>query len=210
MSSRVMPYGRLKLQMLKKQLQGINEKKYLDVYSPANDMTMNVGTVACINQVAEGTDFNNRIGRKVAPKYLEYDLTITTTTATQPTVPTMGIVHFVWDKQPNTGLPSYNTIFDTTVITATWSSFKNLSGFGERFRILKSHPTEWSGSSNYSEPLRIRGFLNLEPVSQNCEYNSSAAAVPSAGSLLIAYSSNEAVASGLQLYYATRFAYTDM
>lgn len=110
---------------------GITEYKYVDADNPFFQVS-NGGQVTLLNGVAQGTDFNQRIGRYMYMKSLEFDASCIVDPLNN--LPTQLRVALVYDKQPNGVFPAYQDIFNN----ATINSRKNLNN-EQRFIILR----EW-------------------------------------------------------------------
>lgn len=192
----------------KKMLQAVMKKgmetKYLDTAVGVTDPT-NAGDVFTLSNVGEGTDFNTRIGRKIAPKYLQYRLQFQTG-AGSAALPVQWCAHFVLDRQPNNATPTYATVFDTSVSAATYA-MKNVANYQERFKILKDH-RGYVSTSISSETCFVEGYIDLSRE-ENVMYLSSAAAVPSVNCYNV-YFSQGGVANAVNVVGTVRFAYTDV
>jgi len=87
------------------------------------------GTVTLLNGVATGTDFTNRIGRKVCWKSILMNGVLTPTDATSNV--SLARIMLVWDSQPNGALPAITDVLNAAVPTAPM----NLNN-RDRFRVL--------------------------------------------------------------------------
>lgn len=87
------------------------------------------GTVTLLNGVATGTDFTNRIGRKVCWKSILIQGYISPETVAQG--PTLCRVMLVYDSQPNGALPAITDVLLTSSATAPMQLNNR-----DRFKIL--------------------------------------------------------------------------
>jgi len=196
--------GASKLQRL---LNRREERKYIETAVTAGDMSAS-GIIGSLIEIAEGTDFNERVGRKIRLQYIQYDLFA----SNEPAVnnPYEGIFHIVLDRQPNNAVPAYGDVIDITV-AKTYNGHKNVQLFEERFKILQSFPFYSSGNSG--EAFRARGFIDLSKspeVDQVVHYNGSALGTPNTNNLLLLYASNEPTTGDVLTTWMTRVVYTDM
>jgi len=190
--------------LIKRVMASQEERKYLDNYQASTTST--AGTTACINQIAEGDDYNNRIGRKVSLKNIQYDVFIDVSNAAATEA---GFWCLVLDKQSNNALAGYTTVFDTSVIAAPFA-FKNDATFQERFQMLKFEPFVVSPSGNGG--CHYRGFLPLEtllPEDQVVQYAGTAAGVPNKNAILMCYGSTGG-AGDVTITYGIRIKYVDV
>lgn len=183
------------------------ERKYIETQVTKGDMP-GIGVIGSLIEVGEGTDFNERVGRKIRLVYLQYDFLANN--GTNLTVPYGGIFHLVLDRQPNNAVPSYADVIDTTVTSAV-NGFKNIQLYEERFKILQSFPFYSSGNSG--EAYRTRGFIDLSKnpeADQVVHYNGSAVGTPNTNNLLLLYASNEPAANDVLTTWVVRVVYVDM
>lgn len=114
------------------------EKKVIDYASAIYPIT-NVGSVTCINLIAQGSDFGQRIGRKATMVAIQMEGHIepegNASTASKCRV------LFIWDSQPNGVLATPAQIFQNV----TAASFMNLN-FRDRFKVLMDHNVALQGT----------------------------------------------------------------
>lgn len=184
------------------------ERKYLDNNLASADPTSSGLVVGLIN-IAEGTDFNQRVGRKVKLMYIQYDLIVTSTAvAPLPVVPTGYNFHIVLDRQPNNSLATIGQVLDTTVTPAV-SAMKNIGQYAERFKILKTvKGLLYTGNT---ENCRFNGYvkLNTNQRDSQCQFLSSAAASPTVNNILLVFAQNGG-ANACIFDGNLRVVYTDM
>lgn len=134
---------------LRHQMQGIEEKKVIDT-AAVNHNCDTTGLVSLINGVAQGSDFNNRIGRKVTIKSVQLRGHFTSQDGEVADCYCRLLI--VYDRQPNGALPSV-----TDVLTASTSvSFMNLNN-RERFVILAEHSIALADKSSLVAGDQWRG-----------------------------------------------------
>lgn len=198
-------------------MSGNEERKYLDNYN--NDATgaTTSGTLVGLNSIAEGTDFNQRIGRKVRAKYLEYDVAFT------PGSTQVLTANYTWaivlDRQPNNALPTYANVFDTSVITTKPFTFKNVAQFQERFKIIKQVVGQVQvGSSGFAtgNECRCKGYLPLISTQGKKDdiihWSGSGSGVPNTNNYVFIYSSDLGTGANISpiIIAGIRLVYNDM
>jgi len=197
--------------LVRRTLENSEEKKYNEVAGSGVDMP-NTGTVAVINEIGEGTDFNQRVGRKVRNKYLYYDISVQPSTAIAVAGTSLNATwHLVWDRTPSGSSAAYGNIFDTTVISPT-QAFKNVGTFQDRFKILKTE-TFLTGTAVNGLGYRRQGWIPFEKAEsrdQMTQFASSAVAVPNTGALYLCFASTEGAANQMMINYGIRIVYVDM
>lgn len=133
---------------LRRQVEGILEHKALDTsaFNGACDLT---GSITLINGIAAGSDFNQRIGRKITIKTVQIRGHLLHQTATASN--TLARVLVVYDSQPNGTTPS-----STDILTSGSSqSFMNLNN-RDRFRVI-SDSTFSLGDRNITATQAVQG-----------------------------------------------------
>lgn len=198
--------------MVRRVLENSEEKKYIETQAVTTDMPA-AGSTVLLNAVAEGTDFNQRIGRKVRVKYIYYDVSVEITTAGIAAVASLPVAwHLVLDRQSNNATAGYGTIFDTSIISEPFC-FKNDAQFEKRFKILKSNRTVIGSSVTGNQLYRESGWIpfeKMDPEDQMVQYTGSTAVAPNKNALLIAFASNEGASNYCQINYGIRVVYVDM
>lgn len=188
-------------------MSNIAETKELNTYVAATNASG--GYTACINQLGEGDDDNQRNGRNVQPKSVYVDYYVTATTAMSEDT---GFVACVWDKQPNQATASFATVFDTTSSTPGQAFKLNLAN-KDRFQVLWIEPFVRQGGGTSGGNFlncRNRKWYDLRKFTK-CEFGGTATAVPSTGALLVCMGSNtnSGTNTSAQIAYNARFAYND-
>jgi len=112
------------------QRRGSKELKVIDT-AAATYACDTTGSVTLINGVATGSDYSNRIGRKITIKSAQL-MGLVQPEASAASGPTKYRVMLVWDSQPNGVIATIADIFTA----ATSAGFLNLAN-RERFRVLK-------------------------------------------------------------------------
>ena len=201
-------YGPKLDQRIKQLINRAAETKYWDEALAASTAIPTAGNTIIVNDVTLGTDFNNRIGRHINPKYSVVDYYIKgPSNAYMDT----GFVALVWDKQPNAGTAGFSTIYDTSA-SPIGLNFKQVSTSKDRFVILWQD--DWicqnSGSGNF-EGIRNKKYYNLARHKFLQEFSGSGSTLTS-GALLLCYCSNnntgESTGSA-SIQFNHRFAFTD-
>lgn len=108
------------------------ELKFVDV-SMTNFVNATTGTITLINGIAQGSDFNNRIGRKVQIKSILLNGNLFSGPPPSNAVQgVQGMIAIIYDTQPNSGsLPAYTDIFQI----ADPNTVMNLNN-RDRFKVL--------------------------------------------------------------------------
>lgn len=141
------------------------------------------GSVACINQIAQGTDIINRVGRHIHAVSFKYNY--------QFYPPTGGAnsdyISFwiVWDKQPNNAVPAFATVMDLSGAPSLNLAHINTLLNRERFVLLRQHTCFLaSGTQSQSEAITGKGYIRLDKLGV-VEFNGSATGVPNTGAFHI-------------------------
>lgn len=192
-------------------LENSEERKYFETAGGGADVAA-AGTVLPLNEIAEGSDFNQRIGRRVRNKYLAADIGITISAAQVLAGAThYGTWHLVLDRQPNNATPTFATIFDTTISTNTFA-YKNSQAYERRFRLLKSERFA-IGTATTGQNYRVTAHIDFEkmPASdQTTQWLGSTGIQPTTNALYLVYVSDETAMSQVLLNWTTRIVYVDM
>lgn len=193
--------------MIKREEQSSREKKEVDTVS--SDQPVNTGATVYINGMAEGTDFNQRVGRSVMHAYLQMDIVITLNAAN--TTGDSGQFGIVLDRQSNGGLASFNQIYDLTTASAG-TAFRNTQLYSDRFKVIKTF--EYNLSVTGPSQLHVREYIPLYKMLRHLDaetrYLNTTAAIASCAtnSLLLVYGS--ILSTNLStLNYNIRYRFTD-
>lgn len=208
---------------VKKQIMKSAETKESDFADIVTNTTVVNGYAACLNVIAEGTDYTNRIGRHITPKYVRVDFFITGPTG----VTNLGQFNdcwyaaLVWDRQPDGNLVTYNTIYDFSAGNGHGQPFKATSTSKDRFKILKEERgfaqaieiSAVTAGGNVSESTRCHMYVDLSKLNLRCEFGASGATTPTVGALYWVFGSNNntgATTTSAGASINCRFAFTDM
>lgn len=172
------------------------------------------GSIQCINQIAQGTDMTNRIGRHVDMKSLEIIYFVVSPTTAYYDLLTWWLVY---DRQPDGNLPNVGDILDLTPGQPTVLSFMNTRSNRDRFTLLRTETAFASNSvasqrgtgqqSNFFQKIHV----NLKDT--DCEFNGTATTYPNSGALYLVFASltNSGTASAdASISFNTKLIFTDM
>lgn len=213
----------------KKQIQSVI-RRFLSSHAEAKELDTAAAAVVVVNgytnslnSIAEGTDYTQRIGRHITPKYIVVDYWIQGASSASQGYFDAWYLSLVWDKQSDSGSAAYNTIYDMSAGNGYGQPFKATSTYKDRFRILKEErgviqntDDGVAGSiilGNFTGNIRGKMFVKLEHPRYQCEFGVSGAAVPTVGNLLLCFGSNNntgATTTSCSLTYNARFVFTDM
>jgi len=164
------------------------------------------GSITGINFVATGTDFTNRIGRKVIWK--SFTLTALIQPSDAATDSNLWRIMVVYDKQPNGALPAV-----TDVLTAATSTSNMNLNNRDRFRVLLDKMGT-IGFYNVSQQIAdktsamVRKYkrINLQTI-----FDGTAADIGSiqTGSIFVLTVGTNAAGLGSQCWIATRMRFVD-
>lgn len=182
----------------------LNEMKYFDVVVAALTAVAAGGSVASLNSIAEGSDYNNRVGRRLVPKYVQLNYYMSATTNLDVVK-----ISLVWDSQPNASLATYNTIFNVATSSPALA-LRNVDNSVSRFKILWDEEILVAGGVTDNDNVTGQKFINLSRM-QAVEYSGAAAAVPYTGALYLCLGSytNSGAAGSATCAYTARFAFND-
>lgn len=190
-------------------LSSISERKYLDTFQSAVDFlsTYPNGLTYGICSIAEGNDYNQRVGRSIKMSYVVVDLYAYMDAAAVPTTAIPFSFHVLIDKQPNGALISYNEAFDLTVINNGYAAFKNLATNDDRVHILKT--ISGGIDLNGTGPYRERFYIKIPEALSVSRYAGTTATYPQTNNLVIAVAANESSPSDSYYRFSTRVVFTD-
>lgn len=160
------------------------EMHYLDVAAALTAIPA-AGACVCINQIAEGNEFNTRTARNIVLRYIQYQINLLPPTTAG--VNDQYLIAIVYDRQSNGVAATYGSIFDQTT-HAVSMEFKNIAQFGQRFRILRT----FRGSVSEGTPdlcKVLKGVIKIPPALCRITYAGSAAAIPETGAIYACYAS---------------------
>lgn len=109
---------------------GAAELKYIEPVTLTTNIP-SAGQINLFNGVASGTDFNQRIGRKITMKSLYLRFTLNPIATASAPVGDIVRVMMIYDTQANGALPSVTDV----LVTANWQAAMNLNN-RDRFKVL--------------------------------------------------------------------------
>lgn len=213
---------RLNLAMVRKAIGRVAEaKENLDDFNTTFNAAQTA--VVLLNGVAEGTDYNQRIGRSMTHKYVEVSIGMHSIGATTNTAypGDYGFWAIVLDRQPNGALAVFGDIFDGANGLAHRVTSKNQ----DRFLIIARE--EWAVGGNFTPvaatigasgavPYHMRRFVDLSKLknkdrSTKFQNTSNGIADIDEGALLfVAASTLSTAASNVLLNCNTKYRFTDV
>lgn len=129
----------------------------------ANTFNATQTYVKCLNLVAEGNDYNTRIGRSINHKYIECDVALYCQTSGSGNVGDFGFWAIVIDRQPQGSLASFSDIFDGSNGIAHRVTNQNQ----DRFKILAREEYAVGGNASSATatagavPYHLRRYIDL-------------------------------------------------
>lgn len=180
------------------------------------DTTINPGAVpaggylACINQIAQGTDFQQRIGRLVLAKYVQVDLFLSAPTLAAQV--DYGLVALVVDSGPEGALATAADIYS---IFALYNGmpFRNLAVNADRFKVLKQSTYMVQNAVNGPNiEWRERWMVRVPLKNSKVRYTGAGGAIPETNAIIMVILSQAnagSVVTSPALTMTTRFAYID-
>jgi len=192
---------------LKRQLQGIMERKLVDTASASYALDT-TGSVTLINGCAQGSDFTNRIGRKYSNVAVQLEgLALLTAVAAGPL---KYRIMLIYDAQPNGALPAI-----TDVLTASTSrAFMNLNN-RDRFKVicdlndvlgLTDIGANAAAADTTVKNVSVYKKINLETI---CDGTTAAIGDIQTGSLLLLTIADLAAGAAGSFRGAVRVRFTD-
>ena len=194
-------------------------------YNSGLNAIVQSGQLYIVNQVPQGTNYNQRIGNHIRAKYIR----INWVAWAPPTVNTNDDIRMlvVWDTQPNgtagavlyqAGGTTANGILDN--FAAPVVAFKNTALAGDRFIILKdyrfsvqSNTPAVTTSNNNNFDTRRYGDCYIDLRGQDIEYNTTTGGIPTTGALYVCWcSANNNATSGQngQFTFNSKMTFTDV
>lgn len=181
------------------------ESKEITTYFNTNTNT--TGTVYVLNSVAEGTDYNNRIGRKIRSLQIQCDWTIYTTNTTF--IPDSGFVALVLDKQPDGTGTGFGNIFDTSANNAG-QAFRNTYQYPDRFKVMWIE--HFAISSAGPACQKFRKFHKVREDMQDVSFPGSTATSPNTNAWYVCFGSVNPSSGSLLTYisFNCKYQFKDM
>lgn len=193
------------------------ELKEFEVSIFANNQIGTGGSVTCLNQVTQGSDIKNRIGRHI--NMLSVDVTVCL--VPQP-VSTFAYDYvycaLVHDAQSNGTAPAFSDIYQSGTISQVAIEFRNTSQFRDRFTILWEERSFLSVSTGLTslgaqmDRCFYRKHYNLTKLGQKsrCEFNTSATGVGNSNSIyFVVCSYQNAAALGPYINASSKLIFSD-
>ena len=194
-------------------------------YNSGLNYIVNSGNLYIVNQVPQGTNYNNRIGNHIRAKYLRvnYICWVPTSTNTYDDVRIL----VVWDTQPNgtAGAQIYtntgstaNSILDN--FAAPIIAFKNTGLAGDRFIILRDQQltvqsTTAAVTTSNDNQFDTRRFASMyiDLRGQDMEYNTTTGGIPTTGAIyvcLVSANNSNTQTQNAQFVFNSKLCFTDV
>lgn len=197
------------------------ELKYIETAITNSDPTQS-GSVINLTTIGEGSDFNNRIGRKCNALYLEYAFSVDGGNGAFD-VASNWTLHIAHDKNPNGASATAIEVLDSAVVGVTGApgmayAFKNKKNGDERFTILKTETGFYDNGAasgvqaNRTQNTMYRGYLDLSKLPgtmSTVQYNSTSAVVPISNTFYAVLTGGNATNTGCLFSGNFRFVFTD-
>lgn len=210
------------------------EVKTVDVNNAASEPNVTLinstGAFALLNGTMSGTGINNRVGRKIRLKSLQFNGIYNTNKDAGTVAPEYHRILLVYDRQPNSALPAVADIIQSIDLNGNTSStvydYLNPSNY-ERFKVLR----DWknmvtlnntgainpAGSTvldcgNSQSVFNIKAFIKLNDFETHYNAgNAGTIADITAGSVLLLCLGNVVSANApWQLQWSSRLRYLDL
>lgn len=177
------------------------ERKFLD--TPVTEDFTTTGFVSPLNLIATGTDFTNRIGRKVCMKSFQLRCFIGLESLSNPS----GYRHIlVYDKQTNGNTPAVTDILDNSVGGSLFNAMINLNN-RDRFVIL------WDKTSSLNQAgMNFIAYKKYKKLNHETVYSGTTAAIGSiatGGLFLVTLGSVAAGAADIDQVCTCRIRFVD-
>lgn len=193
--------------MVRREIMKQAEIKEITNYASGTASTTS-GTVVCINQIAEGDDYNNRTGRKIQTVGIDVMYAYKTSSGSLSTAQ----VALVYDSQPDGTTATYNTIFDLAYNAGM--AFKNTFTNGERFKIfwMTQLPESDSSDSGTGWLHRKRRFISTKQIGKHgdVKFPGTTAAVPQTGAWYLCFGDQYNTTTTSQISYVVKYQFTDL
>lgn len=192
---------------LKRMVEGFMEKKVIDL--AANTYACdNVGTLTALNLVATGSDFTQRIGRRITIKTVQLEGMLGPVDST--TNMTKVQMWLVYDSQPNGVLPAITDFMSQSRADA----FLNLNN-RDRFKVLWNLSTTLGGNNNIAtQPYQAPAVANVS-VYKKCSlpvvYDGAGATMADVqtGAVYLICLGNQIAGTGAAFTGSTRIRFVD-
>jgi len=194
-----------------KEILKISDLKENDTYATAQASTTS-GTVVCINQIAEGDDYNGRTGRRINT----HDIDIMYTYSNTSTSVNSGYqVALVYDSQPDGTSATYSQIFESVNSSPAGMSFKNTTNWNKRFKIywMDTGPAQAVAPAGTSAYYLEKKRHYTKPKNQedaDVRYGGTTAVTPNRGAWYLCFGDETNVATNATIRYIVKYRYTDL
>lgn len=183
------------------------ETKYYETQLNNGSLTTVAG-VTCLNTVQVGDNFNERNGRQILSKYIQYNFQMLAAAAL--TAPVRYDLWLVLDRQANAVTAAVNDIFDVSTISAPLY-MKNIKANQERFKILKHH-TGLVGTGAAYDNI-VSDYVDLSKLPDRDRqvryFTDSGAPVPSTNAILVVFASGTGTANVVGFLGGFRYAFVE-
>lgn len=151
------------------------ELKYIDTYVTDVTNPGNAGTATAsigLSASAQGTEYNQRIGRCINMDKIEYDVLFSSSQGTTTVIANNGFPFsmqwaIVIDTECNGSLANYGNVFDLSSFnTSVGQAFVNNSTARNRFHMVKRGEASWIAGQSLS---RVHGTCSLKNLSTNLQ-----------------------------------------
>lgn len=185
------------------------ERKYWDTTNGYADFNSSypTGTTVALSSIAEGSDFNNRLGRSISAQYVMIDVYCYMDSSATPSTSVPFTYHILIDRQPNGSLAGTTTILDQSVITNGVFSYKNTGSNDNRFTILKTVTS--AVDLQAKGPYHERHYIRIPAVDSTIRYGGTTAAVPNTNNIIFAIAGLAASPSDAYWNMTSRLCFTD-
>jgi hypothetical protein len=170
------------------------------------------GVVQCLNIIAAGTDYDERINRSIEAEYI--DLTVACTPPADA-VYDAGRVLVVWDSASLGAVATISEILDSAVIAPLYLEPINLTVMANRFTVLLDHRFPFmrglTGDSTYNTSLSRR--IKIPKKCKRCLYGTTASDEPTQGALLIVlcgYNNSATANNNIVMTYSSVLRFKDV
>jgi len=178
------------------------EMKELNTAVSATGSTVSItGNVINLSNIPQGVDINNRVGRYVRAKYLDYVIVCSTNVTNDDTF----LIGFVMDTQASAATTTYGLIWDIGTANAGYANQNTLQS-RMRYRVLMQKQVDMSITG--TNLVTLRGRLEIPRDLQEMEFISSSTAPPNTNSLLLTTGCNSITSSAL-VQYNCKLVYWD-
>lgn len=183
------------------------ETKYYETLLNNGSLTATPG-ITCLNTIDAGDNFNQRNGRQILNKYVQYNFQMLAAAAL--TAPVRYDLWIVLDRQPNSVTATAAEIFDVSTISSPlW--MKNIKTNQERFKILKHHYGLVGTGAAINNV--VSDFIDLSKLPERDRIvrylTDTGAPVPSTNSILCVFASSTGTSNVVGFLGGFRYAFVE-